>query len=137
MAEEEDAGFQYTEEEYAGFHYNSFAFNGISDEQQMHAEFETWLEETLSDAHAEPDPVSEDPFQHQFEYQGWSVVDHYFGYEKFDDNRLVFYMPSDTGSMFNVSEGYDDGPRAARKHAYDQLLLEIRLSLLLNRLRCH
>jgi hypothetical protein len=132
---DEDEGFNDEDE---GFNYNSFAFNGLTDEQLMHAEFEAWLEELGGDEPEYTDSVhiEGDSFQHQFQYQGWSVVDHYFDYEKFDDDRLVFYIPNDTGSLFSTSEGYDRGPQAEMKHANDQLLLEIRLSVLLNRLRC-
>ena len=108
--------------------YDQHAFGGIEIERLMH---HTWEQEFLQDMDADAVPVWPS------EYHGANVVDRYLDTEYYDLDRMqMVYFVSDTGSMFNVSEPFGCESEHATNEASRQLALEIRLSVLLNRLRC-
>jgi len=116
--------------------YAELAFGGLEDEQQAQVVLALQGQQMEAD-----DPPSAGKFKDLADEDGAKerCVDKYFGPddEYFDDKRMVFYLLSDTGSMFEVSEPYGDDLSFESKQAQSLLLQEIRLSVLLNRVRLH
>jgi len=112
--------------------FKPLAFGGLNQEREMQAALEQYIATVLDDSpehYMPPDSTDEKLYV-------LSPIDKYLDTEYFDDKKMRFYLLSETGSLFNVSEPFgEDLYNWNMRHENRILLLEIRLSMLLHRVR--